>query len=109
MFNKMEDDDDVEDVTMHLTDLFKEAALSSPKRETDGKPAAFKPEEEGWMDVVDKQIGQWVSSTEQKLKEEVSDLRTTLQLLCLKVGDPILLEQDDPSGRPLKIQVLKTS
>lgn len=81
MFNKMEDDEDVEDVTMYLTDLFQEAALSSPKGEIDGKSAAIKPKEEGWMNVVDKRIRQWVSSAEQKLKEEVSDLATKYQLL----------------------------
>lgn len=88
VFNKMDDDEDMEDVTHGLTDMFNQAALDSPERASDKKPAAIEPKEEGWLTLVDKQIEAWMSSANQKLKEDVKDLTTKYQMLCTQVGSP---------------------
>ncbi|GFH61180.1 predicted protein [Chaetoceros tenuissimus] len=88
VFNKMDNDEDMEDVTHGLTDMFNQAALDSPERASDKKPAAIEPKEEGWMTLVDKQIEKWMSSAHQKLKEDVRDLTTKYQMLCTQVGSP---------------------
>ncbi|GFH58297.1 hypothetical protein CTEN210_14773 [Chaetoceros tenuissimus] len=62
VFNKMEDDEE--------------------------KPAAIKPEGEGWLSLVDKRIVEWMGAADQKLKEEINDLTTKYQMLLTQVGSP---------------------
>ncbi|GFH58769.1 predicted protein [Chaetoceros tenuissimus] len=88
VFSKMDDEEDMEDVAHGLTDMFDKAALNSPERVSDQKPAAIEPKEEGWLTLVDKQIEAWMSSANQKLEKDVEDLTTKYQMLCTQVGNP---------------------
>ncbi|GFH50736.1 predicted protein [Chaetoceros tenuissimus] len=88
VFNSMEDDEDVDEVAQELTGLFQNAALDSPDRVIDQKPAAIKPEGEGWLALVDQRIAEWMSSADQKLKEDVNDLTTKYHMLLTQVGSP---------------------
>ncbi|GFH48954.1 predicted protein [Chaetoceros tenuissimus] len=93
VFSKMDDEEDMEDVAHGLTDMFNNAALNSPERVSDQKPAAIEPKEEGWLTLVDKQIEAWMSSANQKLEKDVEDLTTKYQMLCTQVvQDPVKLK-----------------
>ena len=88
VFNKLDDDEDMEDVAHGLTDMFHKAALATPESVSDQKPAAVELKDAGWLTLVDKQIETWMSSANQKLKEDVKDLTTKYQMVCTQVGSP---------------------